>query len=238
MGRRILIIGLALVAVGGGLIGRELWQRKIDRIVPPGGTFGNPTGKPLPTNPDSYHESRVRISRAWSAYWYTGLPEAIELFKKEHDEHPNGYYHKGYTATIMRELLEYDKALKSLQGRILPSASQADLNDVYMEIYTLSKKFYDEYGIETEASGPNYGPEFFDAEEKVSSFEGPWANRLLRNWTHYDSCTDEGTAAKAEGQLAMFLDKFPDSSHKNRIVPLLEYYRSGSAICGRKKTVQ
>mgnify|MGYP001766699184 CR=1 FL=1 len=239
MGRKILAIGSLLVIAGVALVLWRARQSHINASVSPKASFADPTGgKPQPISPDSYQESRGRVAAAWSAYWNTGSSAAMELFQKEQSEHPNGYYSRGYNESVMKALPAYDKALKELQEQFHSELSQTERYEIYLKVYELSKKFYDENGLDTEASGPAYGPEFFDAEKKLEAFELPAANKLIRDWTQYDSCTDAGTAGKAEGQLTVFLDKFPDSPHKKQISDLLDYYKSGSVICGHKKTIQ
>lgn len=239
-----IILAVAVLGLGGlVMVAWEMIHLRSVNTPAPHATFADPTGKsagPSVYTPDQsgYSASRTRIFRAWEAYWGGDLRASLELFTAEKENYPNSFYGLAYSSTVVAALPDYDRALKELQAQLVPELDQADRESVYLKIYKLSKAFYDAHGMETEASGPAYGPEFAEAEKNLTGYEEPSANKLIRDWQHYESCTDANTANRAVEELNAFMQKFTDSPHKKAIGHLLEYYNSGSAICGHKKTIQ
>ena len=241
MRKKLILFAVLLALAGVYLLGREILHWRAVNTPSPRATFADLSGRGdvvYPKGVDDYSESRTRIFHAWNKYWDGDLNGALELFAVEKEQHPAAYYSLAYSSAVIAALPAYDRDLKALQAQLAPGLGTADRDEVYRKIYKLSKDFYDRNGMETEASGPAYGPEFKDAERNLVADEASVANRLMRDWTHYDSCTNEETAGRAAEELDSFLLKFPDSPHKEEIGHLLAYYKSGSAICGHKKTVQ
>jgi outer membrane protein assembly factor BamD (BamD/ComL family) len=84
--------------------------------------------------------------------------------------------------------------------------------------------------MDTEASGPAFGPEFFEVEKLLTDSDEVEFYRL-RLWNRPDSCTDQSTVDEGIAELTKFTKQFPNSSHLSDIKSLLNEYSQGLETC-------
>lgn len=186
----------------------------------------SPSGDPQ----QDYRESRRRIWEAWQTYWKGDLQSALKLFKIEAEEHALAYYGASYTSRVLSQLPSYDKQLNELKNRRAKSAPQEQI-EINRQIYKLSKTFYDQCGMETEASTSLYGPEYEEATSLLLyQDDDVTKDYLFQRYYSSDSCF-MGKADKPIRALQEHLNRFPSSKYRKDIQHLLSEYQEGRMTC-------